>query len=187
MELNQQRIEDGIIAEVAGKMIGDDDLYRLATRAIETRVDKLWKEAAEKRINTIVENAITSGFDHEYRKIDGFGREQGEKTTIRAELERLISGYWNEMVDREGKPSSSSYTTVPRAQWLMTKMCAADFSKELQPHVLNVAGALKDHFRKELHGMVNNLLSEVFHVRSLEDQGKGREIIDPVAKPIGGA
>lgn len=186
MEIDKTRIEDAIIAEVASKMIGDDDLYGRAKAAIAERVDRLWNEKVEARITAEVESFITKGFEHEYQKIDGFGLAKGPKTTIRAELEKLIAGYWNERVGKDGKPTTSIYTdTATRAEWLMTKMCADDFAGQMKQHVINVSGALKDGFRKELNATVNRLLSDVFHVRSLDDQGKGREIIDPVAKPIG--
>ncbi len=187
MELDQKRIEDAIVAEVAHKMLGDDELYNRTKRAIDARIDKLWKETAEDRVRSEVELAIASGFEREYQKVDGCGNKVGEKTSIRAELERLISGYWNERVGSDGKPTSSSYHTTSRAEWMMTKLCADDFAGQMKNHVVSVAGALKDGFRKELHATVNRLLSDVFHVRSLDDQGKGREIIDPVAKPVGSA
>lgn len=187
MELNQKRIEDAIVAEVAHKMLGDEELYERTKRAIDARIDKLWKETAEQRVRSEVELAISSGFEREYQKLDGFGNKVGDRTSIRAELEKLIGGYWNERVGSDGKPTSGSYNTTTRAEWMMTKLCADDFAGQMKTHVVSVAGALKDGFRKELYSTVNRLLSDVFHVRSLDDQGKGREIIDPPAKPLGGS
>ncbi len=187
MELNQERIENGIIAEVAQKMIGDDDLYERVKRAIDVRIDKLWKETAEARIQSEVELAIAAGFEKSYRKVDSFGLADGEPTTIRAELEKLIAGYWNQRVGRDGKPTESTYSTSTRAEWMMTQLVAADFQGEMQNHVVSVGGALKDALRAELHETVNKLLSGVFKVRSLDDQGKKRNdssIIAPPAFPI---
>ena len=188
MEIDKTRIEDAIVSEVADKMVGDDDLYAMVKRGIDERVDRLWNETVKDRITAEVEAAIAKGFEHEYQKIDGFGIAKGPSTTIRAELEKLIAGYWNERVDRAGKPDASTYgNTTTRAEWLMAKMCADDFAGQMKQHVINVTGALKDGFRKELNSTVNKLLSDVFHVRSMDDQGKGREIIAPVAKPVGTA
>lgn len=184
MELNSVRIEDAIIAEVSDKLISDDSLWSRAKTAFDARIDKLWRETAEDRIRSEVELAIAAGFEREYQKISSFGERSGEKTTISAELERLVGGYWNERVDRNGKPDNGSYNTTSRAEWLMAKMCADDFSGAMKTHVVNVGGALKDALRIELQETLNRLLSDVFHVRSLGDQGKGREVIDPVAKPV---
>lgn len=174
MELNQARIEDAIIAEVAGKLIGDNDLYERAKRAFDGRVEKLWKEVAETRIRSEIELAISNGLEREYCKIDNFGAQKGEKTTIRAELEKLIGGYWNESVDRNGKPSSGYGDKLTRAEWMMTQLVAADFQGEMKQHVINLGGSLKDKLRGELHETVNRLLSETFNVKSADDQAKDR-------------
>lgn len=185
MEFNQERIEAAIIAEAVDKIIGNDEIYERAKTQIEARVDKLWRDTAEARIRSEVELAIAAGFEREYQKTDAFGRGAGEKTSIRAELEKLIGGYWNVQVGRDGKPTDYNGTT--RAEWMMAKLCADDFGKEMKQHVVNVAGSLKDHFRQELYSSVNHLLSEVFHVKTEEDKGNGRHIISPPAKPIGTA
>lgn len=174
MEINTTRIEDAIVAEVASKMIGDDDLYQRAKRQIEANIDKLWKETAEAKVRAAIETAIKDGFEREYQRVDSFGGPKGEKTTIRAELEKLIGGYWNTKVDSEGKPSDGYYAKTTRAEWLMAKMCAADFQGEMKQHVVNVGAGLKDSLRNELRGTLDRLLGEVFHVRSASDQAEGR-------------
>lgn len=186
MELDKARIEDAIVAEVASKMIGDEELYSRAKNAIEARIDKLWKDAAETQIRTAVDAAITAGFDKSYQKVNGYGSPVGEKTTVRAELEKLIAGYWNETVDRQGKAPGGYGDKMTRAEWMMTQLVAADFAGEMKQHVVNLGGALKDKLRAELHETVNRLLSEIIKVRSADDQGKNRRdpsIIDPPAKP----
>ena len=186
MELNQMRIEDAIVAEVADRMIGDDELRGRVKTAVNSRIDRLFSESADAQIRAAVETSIANGFEHEYCRVNSFGQREGQTTTIRAELEKLIAGYWNERVDRDGKPSSSSYDAkITRAEWLMTKMVAADFHGEMKQHVVNIGGALKDKLRLELHRTVNDLLAGVFHVRSADDQAVNRRdssIIEPSQK-----
>jgi hypothetical protein len=182
---DQRRIEDAIIAEVSHKIIGDDDLYRRVTNAVDARIEKHFKEVADQQIRSSIELAIAAGFEREYQKVDTFGGPQGAKTTIRAELERLIAGYWNCRVGKDGKPTDSTYSTVTRAEWMMAQLVAADFQGEMKQHVVNLGGTFKDKLRGELNETLNRLLSEVFHVRSRDDQANnanGRSIIDPVAK-----
>lgn len=183
-QIDRTSIEAAIVKEAASAIISDDDLYGRVKREIDARVEKLFAERAETKITAVIDEAIQAGFERPYRKHDSFGRPTGEPTTISAELERLVGGYWNTFVDRDGKPVSSSYEKTTRAEWLMAKMCAADFQKEVQQHAVNVAAKLKDGFRRELHETVNRLLSELFHVRSLDDQAENRRdssIIQPKA------
>lgn len=174
MELNQERIEAAIIAEVADRMVGEEELYSRAKTAVIARLDNLWKEKTEAKIQEVVEAAISNGFDREYQRIDSFGRPIGEKTTIRAELEKQIAGYWNATVDKQGKPSTGYGDKLTRAEWVMSQMVAADFHGDMKQHITNLGGTLKDKLRGELHETVNRLMSDVFHVRSLDDQAIDR-------------
>jgi len=183
MEIDKQRIEDAIIKQVATDMIGDDDIWNRAKNALDERFDKVWRETAEARIRSEVELAISEGFEREYTKADSFGRQQGEKTTIRAELERLIGGYWKARVGSDGKPKESGYNTTTRAEWMMTQLVADDFTGAMKQHVIDIGGSLKDALRAELHATVNRLLSETFKVRSLDDQGKNRKDSSVISPP----
>lgn len=187
MEINQQRIEDAVIAEVASKLIGDDDLYGRVKRAVDERVNAIFANSADAKITEAVEEAIKTGFDRQYFKTNSFGQAVSAPTTISKELERLIGDYWNTKVDSAGKPTTSSYNVTTRAEWMFMSMCAKDFSEDMKRHVVDMGGALKDALRKQLHETVNGLLSEVFKVRSLDDQGKSRRdssLIQLPAAPV---
>jgi hypothetical protein len=73
---------------------------------------------------------------------------------------------------KSGKPTESSYSSVSRAEFLMTQICAQDFSETMKQHALNVTGALKDGLRNQLATQMDGMLSGLFHVKSLQDQGK---------------
>jgi len=179
MELNQERIEAAIVAEAADRLIGEDELWKRVRASIDTKIDALFKEHAEKQVRDAVDAAIKDGFEREYTRVNAWGQKEGQPTSIRKELEKLIGGYWNEKVDSNGQKSSyPSERDLTRAEWLMAKMAADDFNGHMKQHVVNVGGALKDQLRVSLHGTVNTLLSEVFRVNSVGDQeikkGDGR-------------
>lgn len=185
MELNKSRIEDAIVREVADGIMHEDELRERVKRAVDQRVNDLFKAVADAQISAVIETAIKSGFDHEYTRVSTFGERKGAPTTIRAELERLIAGYWNEKVDKSGKASSGYDANITRAEWVMMQIVADSFKDDMKQHVVNLGGALKDKLRAELHKTVNGLLSETFHVNSEDDRklgsdGRvGRSVIDP--------
>jgi hypothetical protein len=188
MELNQQAIQDAIVAQAVDHFIGDDALYERVKKGIESRIDNLFDTKVRELAEASIEAAYKEGFEREYTKRDSFGRPIGEPTSIGKELERLISGYWEERVDKSGKPSASIYGTTSRAEWMMTQLCADDFGAAMKQHIVNVGGALKDHFRAVLEQHLASMLSDVFHVQSAGDVARkkpGRSCIDPPAKPIG--
>lgn len=89
-------------------------------------------------------------------------------------------------VDETGKVVTNGYDkSVTRAEWVMSKIVADDFNSQMKQHVVNVAGGLKDNLRRSLHETVNELLSEVFKVKSLDDatlQRTGDACIQPKAQ-----
>lgn len=186
MELNQARIEDAIVREVTDKIIGEDELYIRVNSAVEQRIDAHFKNSADAQIRLAIEAAIAHGFEHEYQKVNSFGQREGEPTTIRAELERMIGGYWNTRVNRNGEPATGYGADLTRAEWMMTQLVAADFKGNMKQHVVNLGGALKDKLRAELHETVNKLLTEVFHVNSEGDRDGGRRSgnIHPEPRPV---
>ena len=187
MELNQARIEDAIVREVADKIIGEDELHSRVKKAIDDRINVLFEKAVDTQVRAAVEAAVTDGFERAYCRVDAFGKREGAPTTIRAELEKLIGGYWNTMVNSQGEPTSGYSAKMTRAEWQMTKMVAADFQGEMKQHIINLGGSLKDKLRLELHQTVNKLLSEVFHVRSADDETSDRRDRSLISAPQKGA
>lgn len=189
MQIDQAQIEKAIIDQAVHTFIGDDELYTRIRDGINDRIDKVFAEKVNLVITEAVERITSEGFERSYRKTDGFGRSVGEPTSISKELEALVSNYWTARVDRSGKPTDSSYSSMSRAQWMMAQICADDFSKEMKQHVVNVGGALKDHFRSVLHEHIGSMLSEVFRVNTAGDKALknngGSAIIHPPAAPIG--
>lgn len=187
MDIDIAKIEAAVVREVADNLIGSDALWERVKSDIKTRMDNLWADVVEARLKDEIQKAITEGFERSYCRVDVYGRPQGSPTTISAELQRLVAGYWNERVDRNGKPDSSTYgTTYTRAEWVMMQMVTEKFSADMKQHVVNLGGALKDGLRAELQTTVNRLLSEVFHVKSLGDMSvkeNGRAFMDPPVKP----
>lgn len=184
MELNQERIEAAIVSEVSDRIIGEDELFDRVRTAVDTRISTLFKERADAQIREAIDAAIASGFDREYTRVNSWGERQGVPTTIRKELEKVISTYWNERVTAKGEPSQYNATQT-RAEYVMSKIVAADFDAQMKQHVVNAAGQFKDGLRRSLHETVNELLSTVFKVKSLDDQTMirtGDACIQPEAK-----
>lgn len=187
MQFDQAKIEQAIIDQAVDGIINNDDLYARVTRGIDARIDAIFAEKVGPQVANAVEAIVKDGFDREYQKADAFGRSAGPKTSIRKELETLVQSYWTDRVDRNGKKTDSSFHSLSRAEWMMTQICADDFSKELRQHVVNVTGALKDNFRAVLSQHVNVLLSDVFKVQSVGDReagNPGASCIHPPASPM---
>ncbi|MCO7515748.1 hypothetical protein NJF44_10510 [Pseudomonas guariconensis] len=174
LNINEEALKTAIVAQVADQLLREDeDLSDMVAKEVKKRIDKIFDERVTAQIQRAIDETINGSFEREYRRVNQWGDQEGPSTTLRKELEKTVTAYWNGKVNPgDGKPATSDYNSVTRAQWLMTKICAEDFSKEMQQHVTNVTGSLKDGLRKQMANQMDALLNDLFKVRSLQDQGK---------------
>ncbi len=172
--INEEELKAAIVANAADQILSEDhDLSGLIAKEVKTRLDKLFIDRAEAQITAAIDAAVDGAFEREYQRVSSWGEPEGPKTSIRKELESTVEAYWSKRVDaRSGKPTDSSYSSVSRAEYLMTQICAEDFSKTMKESATNVTGALKDGMRNQLAKHMDDMLSSLFHVKSLQDQGK---------------
>ncbi|MGF6212378.1 hypothetical protein [Comamonas sp. 4034] len=173
LNINEEDLKSAIVEKAADELLRhDEDLSAMVNKEVQRRIEKIFVDRAEAQISTAVDAAVQKGFDVEYQRVNNWGQPEGEKTTIRAQLDKLIGGYWTTKVDsRTGKPSDS-YNSTTRAEYLMTQICAENFSEEMKKHATNIAGHLKDGLRGQLASVMDNMLNDLFRVKSLQDQGK---------------
>jgi hypothetical protein len=174
LNINEAEVQDAIVQSAVQELLGDDShLSGIIAKEVKARIDKIFLERANAQIASAIDEAIKDSFNREYQRVTQWGEASGPKTSIKAELQKTIDGYWSARVEtRTGKPADSSYNSISRAEYIMTQICAEDFSETVKQSVLNVTGALKDGLRIQLGKQMDNMLSELFHVKSLQDQGK---------------
>lgn len=175
LNINEEDLKKAIVDKAADQILQhDDELSGMVRAEVQRRVEKIFVERANAEIQATIDQAVKNGFDLEYCRVDNWGRPEGEKTTIRKQLDASIQGYWTTKVDaRNGKPDSSSYgDKTTRAEYLMTQICAESFSEEMKKHAQNITGSLKDGLRGQMAKVMDGMLDELFRIRSLQDQGK---------------
>jgi hypothetical protein len=181
LNMDPEKLEKLIVQEAVDQILAapdqDEDRYgRMLSdirKGVNDRIDKIFADRADALIQDALDEAIKGGFEREYNKVNQWGqREDAGVTSISKELERLVTSYWSEAVDRNGKPTSSDYNRITRAEYLMTQICAEDFSKAMKESAVQITGALKDGMRNQLATHTDQLLNNLFKVKSLQDQGK---------------
>lgn len=173
LNINEEDLKKAIVAKATDELLSqDDDLSSMVSTEVQRRIQNIFAERVNAQIAAAVDAAVQKGFDTEYQRVNNWGQPEGEKTTIRTQLDKMISGYWTTKVDiRTGKPSDS-YGTTTRAEYLMTQICAENFSEEMKKRATNIAGRLKDGLRNQMGAVMDEMLNNLFHVKSLQDQGK---------------
>lgn len=173
LNINEDDLKKAIVEKAADELLKhDDDLSGMVSAEVTRRIQKIFVERVDAQIAAAVDDAVQKGFDVEYQRVNNWGQPEGEKTTIRAQLDKLIGGYWTTKVDaRNGKPSDG-YNATTRAEYLMTQICAENFSETMKSHATNIAGHLKDGLRGQMAKVMDGMLDDLFRVKSLQDQGK---------------
>jgi len=173
LNINEDDLKRDIVHRAADQLVDDEHLSGLVAKEVKARVDKLFIDRAEAQISAAIDEAIKGGFEREYQRVNAWGQAEGDKTSIKKKLDELVSGYWNAGVDKYGKPATGGYDrAMTRAEWLMTQVCAKDFSDAMKESAINMTGALKDGMRNQMAKFMDDLLGSLFHVKSLQDQGK---------------
>ena len=115
LNINEEDLKKAIVDKAADQILRhDDELSGMVRAEVQRRVEKIFAERANAEIQATIDQAVKNGFDLEYCRVDNWGRPEGEKTTIRKQLDASIQGYWTTKVDaRTGKPDGS---IIPVAQ-----------------------------------------------------------------------
>lgn len=173
LTLDNAAIMDAVVVRLVDQfMKTDDQLYEEVERRINKKIDAMFLKSVEPRIQQELDKALTDCFHREYQKRTAWGDNDGEKTTISKELERLMTGYWAEPVDEKGKPST--YSKMTRAEYTMAKVTGEDFKDQMHRYLVQGAAALKDGLRSQMRTQIDTMLANLFHVQTAQDKAEGR-------------
>ncbi len=174
LNINEEDLKAAIVERAVEQFLDEDrDISGLIAKEVKARLDKIFIDRAEAQIQAAIDEAVMAAFDREYQRVTAWGEPAGDKTSIRKQLDKIINGYWSQYVNpKTGAPMDSNYNAVTRAEYLMTTICANDFSEQMKRDATNVTGALKDGLRNQMGQVMDGILNGLFHVKSLQDQGK---------------
>jgi hypothetical protein len=173
LKLNEEELKKAIVEQAVEQLVqSEDSLDGMIRKEVLARVNKAFDERANVQIQAVIDEVIATGFEREYQKVTSWGDKDGQPTTIKKELEKIVNGYWSTKVDQRTGKASDSYGSVTRAEYTMTQLCGQALTEEMSKNMASVTGALKDGLRKKLAEHMDQMLGGFFNVKSLQDQGK---------------
>lgn len=173
LTLDHDKLFEAVVEKLVDNfMRSDEELYEEVEKRIGKKIDALFDAKVEPRIKEEVDKALVNAFHREYQKRTAWGEVEGEKTTISKELERLMSNFWAQRVDKDGK--ATNYGGLTRAEFTMAKVLGDDFGKQTERYLIQAAAWLKDGMRDHLRGEVDKMLANLFHVQTAQDKAEGR-------------
>jgi len=173
LNIDEATLRETIAQRAADQLLDDDAIAEEVRKKVDLRISKLFADRVDKLISDAIDEAFRNGLEREYARVNSWGEKQGETTTIKKELEHMIGRYWSARVNSSnGKETDSSYNSVSRAEYVMMTVCGAKFNEDMKQVALNVTGHLKDGLRNQMAAHMDNILNDLFRVKSLQDQGK---------------
>lgn len=173
INIDADTLHKQVAERVVDDLIDNERIREDISKRIDKRLDEIFSVSVTASLAEEARAAFRDGLSRTYQPVDAWGTPVGEPTTMKKKLESLVSTYWSQPVNKaNGEPTTSSYQAVSRAEYMMAQICAKDFSETMRTAALSITGALKDGFRAQMAKHMDNLLDELFRVKSLQDQGK---------------
>ena len=174
LQIDEDRLYKSLVEELILDGSVEQAMMERVSAEVEVRVDKLFKDKVNAVIDDLILQITVDGFNREYTVTNAFGQEK-ETSTIAKQLEKRAADYWSEQLDASGRPASGYSAKYTRAEYLMTQICAEDFSKAVKSQAVGVVAQFKDGLRDQLQSSVNTMLDDLFKVRTYGDQQAGKK------------
>lgn len=136
-------------------------------KLIKDRVDKAVSAAIPAKIDAVLSVELERYLSTTYTPVDMWGEATGKPTTLRGSLHEQAQRFWEQKVDKSGKPSS--YGGEPRYAWMFKEIVAEDFQKAVAQNVTNIVGALKDALRDNARAAIDKHIDTIIRVVSNGD------------------
>lgn len=173
IQLDNAAITEAVVERIADNFMREEShLWSAVQKRINNKIDALFLASVQPKIQAEIDKALADCFNREFQKATAWGEREGEPTSISKELQRLMTDYWAQLVDKDGK--NTSYGKMTRAEWTMAKVTGDDFKAQTERYLVQSAAWLKDGMREQLRGQIDVMLANLFHVKSAQDAAEGR-------------
>lgn len=157
---------DDIVAKAAQMLLNQDhrgELVALVKEEVKEEVRRKVAESLKSSVETVLQENLQEVMSAEFVPLNQWGEQNGEATTIRDELAKQARAFWTAKVDREGRPCSS-YSSVPRHEWLYKKVVRDEFAAVAEQQATNIVADFKDALREDLASGLDKHLNAILKV-----------------------
>jgi hypothetical protein len=166
------------LLEIAAKKLienlslDESDLVEYARGQVLETIKTSLAQKVVSEVDSVLKKHMDALLENEIIPVTIWGEKCGNPTTIKAALHERTRDYWNTKVDKNsGNPASDSYyNTITRAEWLASKVAAAEFDGVIKQNLVNIVAAFKDALREDAAKKIDSMLNELLRVKSLKDK-----------------
>lgn len=151
-----------------------EELNSLADKLIRESVAKRIADTVPARVEECLRGELERLLATEISPVDIWGAVVGKPTTVRDALTESAKAFWSTKVNHEGKPSDpdrySSDKGKTRAEWIIQKITAEEFSGAIKQNLVNIVAAFKDALREQAQKDIGEHLNKLLVVKSHGDR-----------------
>ena len=124
-----------------------DHLHTLVSKAITSRVEKVFAETLNARIDTLLSETITKLVDETVTPVNIWGEATGEPTTIRQALAKKAKDFWLVKVNADGK--EATYNGTERWKMFLQQVSKEEFMKAIKENIDSIVQGFKEALRAD--------------------------------------
>lgn len=155
--------------KLADQFTDEDNLSESVNKRINERIEKVFATGLNQRIDAFLMAEMDKLVRTEICPVDIWGDKAGKPTTIRDSLAIKAHNFWNELVDDKGNPTTSSWGSKKRHEWLFQKIVGEEFASVVKQNLVNLIVAFKDAVREDAKANIDKHLSELIRVKGYSE------------------
>lgn len=149
MEFNITREE---VLELTANKVADEfgdyeSVSALASKIIRERVEKVFAETLNARIDALLSETIAKLIDETVTPVDIWGEPTGPATTIRQALANRAKAFWLVKVNADGK--ENTYNGTERWKMFLQQVSKEEFTKAIQENISSIVVGFKEALRAD--------------------------------------
>lgn len=162
--ITKEDVLDLAARRVADEALDDGSIHD----RVRTLIDQQVSAAVAKNLNGKIDALLNAEMEKILREeivpVNIWGEREGSPTTIRAQIADMARKFWDQRVDKEGKPST--YGGSPRHEHLLRQVLNEEFNAAVKQNVTNIIGAFKDAIKADAARITNEHIDKLIAVKT---------------------
>ncbi len=142
-----------VTGEIARQLISS--MHYTAKPEYQKRISAALNAAINEKIASKAHPLIDEILSQKLQPTDGFGHPVGDPTSLTVLLAQRVQDWANDMVDSEGKPSTSTYNKkAKRIEWALGQCVNSEMKKLVEAEVKTIVDTLKTSATKHIASQI---------------------------------
>lgn len=160
--ITREEILELAAQKVADQCMSEDNIYDRATSIMKARIEELFQKRVIPEMTTFLQAEMEKLVATKITATNIWGETVGPETTLRDALVGRARIFWEEKVDKEGRPSA--YGGMPRHEWMTRTVVGQEFEKAVKENAEAIVKAFKQALQANCAQMVAEHVTKLIKI-----------------------